>query len=171
MTTMRVGKRKAAKARQGQGVCYTGTSGELITNQVKLLFFSSISLLERQKKSMRATPSELRNDMLLQYQGEWYRILEFYHGSKAQARAFIRAKLKHLRTGEEREIRLRAGEEIELVPGEHRPCDYLYPDGEDFVFLNPVTFEEVAFPPERFGEARRFLKRGNRRPSRGAALC
>jgi elongation factor P len=120
----------------------------------------AFSLLGKVWKSMRATPSELRNDMLMRYQGEWYRILEFHHGSKAQARAFIRARLQRLRTGEEKHIRLRAGQEIELVPGEHRFCDYLYQDGDNLVFLNPETFEEVPFPPERFGEAGQFLKPG-----------
>lgn len=109
---------------------------------------------------MRATLSELRNDLLMRYQGEWYRILEFHHTSKAQARAVIRTRLKCLRTGEEQEIRLRTGEEIELMPGEHRFCEYLYQDGEHCVFLNPETFEEVPFSPEQFGEARQFLKPG-----------
>ncbi len=109
---------------------------------------------------MRATLSELRNDLLMRYQGEWYRILGFHHGSKAQAQAVIRTRLKRLKTGEEIEIRLRAGEEIELVAGEHRFCDYLYQDEENFVFLNPETFEEVAFPAQQFGEAARFLKPG-----------
>lgn len=109
---------------------------------------------------MRATLSELRNDMLIYYQGEWYRILEFHHASPGQAHGLIRVKLKHLRTGEEREIRLRIGEEVELWSGEHRPCGCLYQDGADFVFLNPETYDEVSFPAARFGEAARFLKPG-----------
>ena len=109
---------------------------------------------------MQATVSDLRKDMLIQYQGEWYRILEFEHVSKGREAAFIRTELKHLGTGEEKEIRLRVGEEIELLPGEHRPCDFLYTDDGNFVFLNPETFDEVPFPAERFGEAGRFLKPG-----------
>jgi elongation factor P len=98
--------------------------------------------------------------MLMRYQNDWHRILEFHHVSPGNTRAFIRIKLKQLRTGEEREIRLRAGEEVELLSGEHRPCDYLYQDGQNFLFLNPATYEEVAFPPERFGQAGRLLKPG-----------
>ncbi len=109
---------------------------------------------------MRATVSELRKDMLIRYEGDWYRILDFEHVSKGREAAFIRTQIKHPGTGEEKEIRLRVGEEVELVPGARRPCDYLYQDGEDMVFLNPESLDEVRFPAERFGEARRFLKPG-----------
>ncbi len=109
---------------------------------------------------MRATLSELRNDMLIRYEGEWYRILEFHHVCQGRALALIRVKAKHLRTGEERELRLRIGEEVELLEGESRPSRYLYQDEAQCVFLNPETYDEVPFPQERFGEAARFLKPG-----------
>ena len=109
---------------------------------------------------MRATLSELRKDMLIRYEGEWYRILEFEHVSQGRERPSIRITLQHQGTSEEREIRLPVGEEVELLPGERRPCDFLYQDGDTFVFLNPATLDEVPFPPERLGEARRFLKPG-----------
>ena len=109
---------------------------------------------------MRATPSELRNDMLIRYQGEWQRILEFHHVSQGQMPALIRAKLKQLSTGEEREVRLRAGEEVELLTAARRPCDFLYQNEESFVFLNPETYDEVPFPATHFGAASRFLKPG-----------
>ncbi|HEY7126974.1 MAG TPA: elongation factor P [Ktedonobacterales bacterium] len=109
---------------------------------------------------MRATPSELRNDMLIRYRGEWQRILEFHHVSQGQMQALIRAKLKQLSTGEEHEVRLRAGEVVELLPAEHRHCDFLYRDEDHFIFLNPATYDEVPFPAEHFGGASRFLKSG-----------
>lgn len=109
---------------------------------------------------MRATLSELRKDMLIRYEGEWYRILEFEHVGRGREHPFIRTTLKHQDTGEERVIRLRVGEEVELLAGERRPCDFLYQDGDNFVFLNPATLEEAAFPTERLGEVRRFLKPG-----------
>ena len=109
---------------------------------------------------MRATPSELHNDMLIRYHGEWQRILEFHHVSQGQMHGLIRAKLKQLSTGEEHEVRLRAGEEVELLPAERRQCDFLYRDDDQFVFLNPETYDEVPFPAEHFGEASQFLKEG-----------
>ena len=109
---------------------------------------------------MRATVSELRNDMLIHYEGEWYRILEFHHVCQGQAHGLIRVKARHLSTGEDRDLRLRTGEVVELWSGEHRPCGCLYEDGEQFVFLNPATYDEVPFPTTRFGEAAQLLKPG-----------
>lgn len=109
---------------------------------------------------MQVTISHLRKDMLIRYEGEWYRILDFEQVSRGRERPSIRIELQQEGTGEEREIRLPVGEEVELFPGERRPCDFLYQDGDQFVFLNPATLDEVPFPAERFGEARRLVKPG-----------
>lgn len=109
---------------------------------------------------MRAALSELRNDMLIHYEGDWYRILAFHHVCQGQAHGLIRVKARHLGTGEDREFRLRAGEEVDLWPAESRPSAYLYQDGEEFVFLNPATYDEVPVPRARFGEAAQLLRPG-----------
>lgn len=104
------------------------------------------------------TTSDLRNGMVIRYNGELYQVVEFQHVSPGNWRAFVRMKLKGLTTGKVIEDRVRAGSDIEIVRIEHRPMQFLYPDGDSFVFMDNETFEQLSVTADMVGDNARFLK-------------
>ncbi len=109
---------------------------------------------------MPGTTSDIRNGLTIRYNGDIYTVTEFHHVSPGNWRAFIRTKLKNLRTGRVIEVRFRSGEEIDIVRIEHRPCQYLYQDGQDYIFMHTETYDQFSIPAEMLGEGVHFLKEG-----------
>lgn len=107
---------------------------------------------------MAATTADFYNGMVIRYNGELYTVVEFHHVSPGNWRAFVRTRLKSLRTGRVMEQRFRAGEEIEDVRVEHQIWQFLYIDGDDYVFMNTDTFDQQPVPREMLGDAVKFLK-------------
>lgn len=108
-----------------------------------------------------ATTAEFRNGMVIRLNGELYTITEFHHVSPGNWRAFVRTNLKNLKNGRTIEHRFRAGEEIDEVRVEHQNWQFLYVDGNDYVFMNTETYDQQPLPKERLGDAVRFLKEGD----------
>src|SRR5437764_15180148 len=96
--------------------------------------------------------------MVIRYNGELYTVTEFHHVSPGNWRAFVRVRLKNLKNGRVLEQRFRAGEEIEEVRVEHQNWQFLYVDGDDYIFMNTETFDQQPVPKEMLGDAIQFLK-------------
>jgi elongation factor P len=104
------------------------------------------------------TTADFYNGMVIRYNNELYTVTEFHHVSPGNWRAFVRVRLKNLRTGRVIEQRFRAGEEIEDVRVEHQNWQFLYKDGDEYVFMNTETFDQQPVPKEMLGDAVPFLK-------------
>jgi elongation factor P len=104
------------------------------------------------------TTADFFNGMVIRYNGELYTVTEFHHVSPGNWRAFVRVNLKSLRTGRVIEQRFRAGEEIDSVRVEHQDWQFLYVDGEDYIFMNTETFDQQPLSKSMLGDAVRFLK-------------
>ena len=104
------------------------------------------------------TTADFYNGMVIRYNGELCTVTEFHHVSPGNWRAFVRVNLKNLRTGRMIEQRFRAGEEIDAVRVEHQNWQFLYMDGEDYIFMNTETFDQQPIPRSMMGDAVRFLK-------------
>ena len=104
------------------------------------------------------TTANFRNGMVIRYNHDLYIITEFHHVSPGNWRAFVRTRLKNLRTGRVIEQRFRAGEEIEEVRVEHQNWQFLYVDGDDYICMNTETFDQQPIPKEMLGDAIKFLK-------------
>jgi elongation factor P len=105
-----------------------------------------------------ATTSDLRTGMIIRYNGELNRVVEFQHVSPGNWRAFVRLKLQNMRTGRTVEDRVRAGSDIETVRVENREMQYLYRDGNDYVFMDNETYDQINISAEQVGDPARFLK-------------
>jgi elongation factor P len=73
-------------------------------------------------------------------------------------RAFVRMKLKSLTTGKVIEDRVRAGADIEIVRIERRTMQYLYRDGNSFIFMDNDTYDQIPVAEAMMGDAAKFLK-------------
>lgn len=105
-----------------------------------------------------ATTSDFRPGMVIRWNNELWTISEFQHVNPGNWRAFVRTKLKNMKTGRVIENRFRAGETIDAVRVERKTYQYLYRDGADFVIMDNETFEQMNLSPELIGEGEKFLK-------------
>lgn len=108
-----------------------------------------------------ATTADLRVGAVLKYNGEPCLVLESEHRTPGNLRAFYQVKLRNLRTGKTFENRYRSGESIEFLRVERRDYQYLYKDGESFIFMNPENYDQFPVSEAALGEQARFLKEGD----------
>ena len=107
---------------------------------------------------MAVDTSQFRNGLKIELDGEPFVIVYFQHVKPGKGGAFVRTKVKNLKTGRVLDRRFRSGERVELADVEERTMQYLYLDGEQLVFMDTETYEQTPFNKEQVGEARQFLK-------------
>ena len=106
-----------------------------------------------------ATTGDFRNGMVIMFNGELYSITEFQHVKPGKGPAFVRTKLKNVKTGKVIPNTFTAGVKIDVQRVERRQYQYLYNDGEDYHFMNNQTFEQT-FIAEELINAPEFMKEG-----------
>ena len=105
-----------------------------------------------------ASTSDFRPGMTIRMDGELWNIVEFQHVNPGNWRAFVRAKLKSLKSGKVIEIRFRAGEAIEVVRIDTKEYQYLYHDGTSYVFMDKETYDQINVEEKLIGDGAQFLK-------------
>ncbi|TET43971.1 elongation factor P [candidate division TA06 bacterium] len=107
-----------------------------------------------------ATTADFRNGMTLRVDGDILEIVEFLHVKPGKGGAFVRSKLKNVRTGAVTEKTYRAGEKVTEVRLERRSMEYIYKDGDSYVFMDKGTFEQILVPEDYLKDKLSFLKEG-----------
>ena len=95
-----------------------------------------------------ASTSDIKNGLCINHNGKLYQIKEFQHVKPGKGPAFVRTKIKAIESGRVIDHTFSAGHKIEIVRIENRDYQYLYQDGEDFVFMNSQDFEQVTITSE-----------------------
>jgi len=106
-----------------------------------------------------ATTADIRNGLSIIFNNEIYTIVEFQHVKPGKGGAFVRTKLKNVKTGKVIPNTFNAGVKIDLARVERRPYQFLYKDDSGFNFMNSNTFDQVNIDPVLI-EAPEFLKEG-----------
>jgi len=104
------------------------------------------------------TTSEFKNGMVIQLDGKVYTILKFQHVKPGKGPAFVRTKLQNISSGAIVDKTLRAGQKVQEIYTDRREMEYLYRDGEAFVFMDRETYEQVWLDRTQLGDKVRFLK-------------
>lgn len=107
---------------------------------------------------MAVDTSQFRNGLKVEIDGDPYTMIFFQHVKPGKGGAFVRTKLKNLRTGRVIERTFRSGERLDEADVQDRRMSYLYQDSTGLVFMDSESFEQMAIPLERVGEARRYLQ-------------
>jgi len=107
---------------------------------------------------MAVDTSQFRNGLKLVLDGEPFTIVYFQHVKPGKGGAFVRTKVKNLRTGRTLDRRFRAGEKVEEADIEDRKMQYLYQDGEQLVFMDNETYDQMPFTTEQVGDDRKWLQ-------------
>ena len=106
-----------------------------------------------------ATTADFKNGLVIDFNGELYTIVEFQHVKPGKGAAFVRTKLKNVKTGKVLPNTFPAGVKIDIQRVERRPYQYLYNDGEFYHFMNQQTFDQIQLTGEMIS-APDFLKEG-----------
>ncbi len=85
-------------------------------------------------------------------------IADFQHVKPGKGPAFVRTKLKNVENGKVVDHTFRAGEKVEEVRLERRPYQYLYPEGDSYVFMNTETFEQIPLHKDTLGDVPLYIK-------------
>jgi len=106
---------------------------------------------------MAVTAVDLRKGVAIQYNSDVCVVLEVTHRTPGNLRAFVQAILRSIRTGKSMDVRFSSAEKIETVPLRSERMEFSYKSGDDYVFSNPDSFEEVTVSPELVGAAKDYL--------------
>ncbi len=107
------------------------------------------------------TTNDLKNGMALNLDDGLYSVVEFQHVKPGKGGAFVRTTLKNARTGAVLERTFRAGEKVERANIDRREMQYLYSDGDSFVFMDSETYEQLHVSADVLGDAVNYLVENN----------
>lgn len=106
-----------------------------------------------------ATTSDIRNGLCIQFNNDIYKIVEFLHVKPGKGPAFVRTKMRSVTNGRVLENTFSAGHKIEVVRVETHKFQYLYPEGDQFHFMNVESYEQITLLKETL-DAPELLKEG-----------
>ena len=106
---------------------------------------------------MSISPNDFRNGLVFGRDGNLLQVVEFQHIKPGKGPAFVRVKLKDLRTGSIYEEKLRPEEKLEEVRIETRRMNYLYSDGDSLVLMDNETFDQINVPKQMLGKQESLL--------------
>ena len=90
-----------------------------------------------------------------------FSVVEFQHVKPGKGGAFVRTKLKNVRSGAVVERTFRADEKVEQAVVDKREMQYLYRDGDEYVFMDNATYDQLHVSPAALGDASKFMKEGD----------
>lgn len=93
---------------------------------------------------MAATTADIKNGLTIEFNDQLFQVVSFQHVKPGKGPAFVRTKLKNLKTGRTIENTFSSGVKIDIVRVERRPYQYLYQDEAGFNFMHAETFEQIS---------------------------
>ena len=104
-----------------------------------------------------ATTNDLKNGMTLDIDGQLWTVVEFQHVKPGKGPAFVRTKLRQVLTGKVVDKTFNAGVKIEIAILEKREMNFLYKEGEDFVFMDNKTFDQMNISAATVGDSAQYM--------------
>ncbi|MBM7617977.1 elongation factor P [Weissella uvarum] len=101
--------------------------------------------------------NDLKTGLTILYNQSIWRVLEFQHVKPGKGAAFVRSKLKNLRTGAVNEVTFRPGDKFETANINSADMQYLYAEGDSHVFMDTETYEQISIPDDKIQDALKFL--------------
>jgi elongation factor P len=101
---------------------------------------------------------DFRNGITIELEGNIYQIIEFQHVKPGKGAAFVRTKLKNIKSGGVVEKTFRPTEKCPQARIDRKDYQYLYADGDLFYFMNVENYEQIALNEETIGDALKFVK-------------
>lgn len=109
---------------------------------------------------MSVSTNDLKNGMTLELDGTLFQVVEFQHVKPGKGGAFVRTKLRNLKTGSVVERTFNAGVKVGLAIVERKEMQYLYRDGEHFTFMDVESYEQLPVESAVVGDVANYLAEG-----------
>jgi elongation factor P len=106
---------------------------------------------------MSIPATQMRPGMIIKHKDQLHLVFKVEHRTPGNLRAFIQAKLRNIRTGAMFEERFRSADAIDKVVVDEVTMEYLYNDGDDYYFMNPVDYEQTVLKGSTLGDAIEYL--------------
>jgi len=106
-----------------------------------------------------ASTADFRNGLVIEYNDDLYTIVQFQHVKPGKGPAFVRTKLRSIKTGRVIDNTFSSGTKVNVARVERRPYQYLYKDDMGYYFMHLETFEQIHVPEELIS-SHEFLKEG-----------
>jgi len=104
-----------------------------------------------------ATTNDLKNGMVLKIDGQLWAVVEFQHVKPGKGGAFVRSKLKNVLSGKVVDRTFNAGIKVETATVDRRDMQYLYKDGDDWIFMDTTSYDQVSVPSTVVGDSSDYL--------------
>ena len=104
-----------------------------------------------------ASTNDLKNGLVLNLDNQLWSVIDFQHVKPGKGGAFVRTKLKSVMSGKVVDRTFNAGTKVETATVDKRDMQYLYRDGEDFVFMDSSTYDQINVPEATVGDAKNFM--------------
>jgi len=101
---------------------------------------------------------DFRNGLTIEYEGNVYQVIEFQHVKPGKGAAFVRTKLRNIKSGGVVEKTFRPNEKCENAHIDRADMQYLYSDGDLFHFMDVDTYDQIALNGDAIGDALKFVK-------------
>lgn len=102
---------------------------------------------------MAITTADIKNGLTIEFNDQLFSVVSFQHVKPGKGPAFVRTKLRNIKTGRVIDNTFTSGVRIEVVRVERRPYQYLYKDEAGYNFMNSETFEQISIAPEMIENA------------------
>jgi elongation factor P len=104
-----------------------------------------------------ATTNDLKNGMVLNLDGELWAVVEFQHVKPGKGGAFVRTTLKNVLSGKVVDRTFNAGTRVDTATVDKRSMQYLYADGDEFVFMDLQSYDQIHVPAGTVGDGAKYL--------------
>lgn len=104
------------------------------------------------------TTSQFKKGIFIEFKGEPHQIVDMQFVNPGKGSAFVRTKLKSLKTAKVQEFTFKSGESAIEIPVETHEMQYLYKEGENYVFMDNRTFEQIELSASMIGDFSQYLK-------------
>ena len=109
---------------------------------------------------MAQTTNDIKNGTVLKLDGQLWNVIEFQHVKPGKGGAFVRTKLKNVTTGKTVDKTFNAGINMEIETVNNCNLQYSYEDGDNFVFMDMTTYDQIFIPKTLVGDQAKFLLEG-----------
>src|SRR5687768_18504801 len=112
---------------------------------------------------MKISGVDIRPGNIIEYEGGIWRAVKIQHTQPGKGGAFMQVEMKNLIDGRKTNVRFRSADTVERVRLDTKDFQYLYKDGDDLVFMDKDTYDQIHLPADLLGDAAAFLQRSEER--------
>ncbi|MFM7404034.1 MAG: elongation factor P [Erythrobacter sp.] len=109
---------------------------------------------------MKISGVDIRPGNILEYEGGIWKVAKIQHTQPGKGGAYMQVEMKNLQDGRKTNVRFRSADTVERVRLDTKDFQFLYAEGDDLVFMDNDTYEQIQLPGDLLGDARPFLQDG-----------